>query len=92
MPGYSDAYFSHNNFVLVERLAKLAEETKLSMSELAIAWILRNRFIKSVLIGARTPEQIETACRADELLLSDKTYQVLESLGVSDDAGFAQKR
>lgn len=81
MPGYSNEYFTDDNFAIVERFAKVAEQTKISMPELAISWVLKNPFVKSVLIGARTLEQIETACRASERILPEGLYDDLRRLG-----------
>lgn len=43
----------------IQRLTPLAAEAGLSMSQLALAWILRQKNVSSVIIGASRPEQID---------------------------------
>ena len=44
----------------VKRLNKLAGEFGISLAEMALNWVKSHRFITSVLIGASTPEQLNT--------------------------------
>jgi aryl-alcohol dehydrogenase-like predicted oxidoreductase len=80
VPGHADEYFSERNFQVVEGLSVIAERWRMSIAELAIAWVLRNPEVKGVLIGARTLEHVQTACRAAELDLPDKLYDELNEL------------
>lgn len=63
--GVVDAYVHdkiHVNDALLERvqgLIPLAEEAGLTMSQLALAWCLRQKNVSSVIIGASRPSQIE---------------------------------
>jgi aryl-alcohol dehydrogenase-like predicted oxidoreductase len=43
----------------VDRLRPLASEAGLSMSQLALAWVLRQDNVSSAIIGASRPEQVE---------------------------------
>jgi aryl-alcohol dehydrogenase-like predicted oxidoreductase len=43
----------------VERLRPLAEELGITMAQLAIAWVLRERGVSSAIVGASRPEQVE---------------------------------
>jgi aryl-alcohol dehydrogenase-like predicted oxidoreductase len=43
----------------VDRLGPLASEAGLSMSQLALAWVLRQDNVSSAIIGASRPEQVE---------------------------------
>jgi aryl-alcohol dehydrogenase-like predicted oxidoreductase len=52
----------------VQRLAPLAEEAGLTMSQLALAWCLRQKNVSSVIIGASRPSQVE-----DNVAASGKT-------------------
>ena len=45
--------------VRVQKLAPIAQELGLSMSQLALAWCLRQSNVSSVIIGASRPEQID---------------------------------
>ena len=46
------------NLDKVEKLSKIAEELGVSMSVLALSWILRKSIISSVITGASKPEQL----------------------------------
>lgn len=44
---------------LVSHLELIAEECELSLSELAVAWVLSHPAITGVIVGARRPEQVD---------------------------------
>jgi aryl-alcohol dehydrogenase-like predicted oxidoreductase len=46
----------------------------------ALAWLLHNPVVTAPIIGPRTVEQLETAVRATELSLSDKTLKRLDKI------------
>lgn len=52
----------------VKRLSEIATRRNQSISQLAISWILRNKIVSSVIIGASKPSQIEENVRAIENL------------------------
>lgn len=52
----------------VKRLSEIATRRNQSISQLAISWILRNKVVSSVIIGASKPSQIEENVRAIENL------------------------
>ncbi len=54
----------------VDRLRPWAEERGHSTAELAIAWLLAYQEVGSVIVGARTPEQVEQNVRAAAWTLS----------------------
>jgi aryl-alcohol dehydrogenase-like predicted oxidoreductase len=60
-PGHVDIYFKPENFRLVEKLRTKSEATGLSMSRLAMGWVLSNPMVSSVLVGARSVEQVSAA-------------------------------
>lgn len=64
IPGHVDIYFKPENFQLVEKLRAKSERTGLSMSRLALGWALSNPRVSSVLVGARSVEQVSTAVEA----------------------------
>jgi aryl-alcohol dehydrogenase-like predicted oxidoreductase len=43
----------------VQQIRPIAEELGLSMSQLALAWVLREECVSAAIIGANDPEQIE---------------------------------
>jgi aryl-alcohol dehydrogenase-like predicted oxidoreductase len=48
----------------VQQLVPLAEETGLSMAQLAIAWVLQNDNVATAIIGASRPEQVHDNVQA----------------------------
>lgn len=62
----------------MEKLLKVAEEAGISLSQLALAWVLRLPGISSAIIGASRPEQIEENVRAVEVLLDEELLQKIE--------------
>src|SRR5947209_19534532 len=66
----------------VQRLQTLAQQGGYTLSQVALAWILRKPIISSAIIGASRPEQVEENARASEITLSDDIVrQVDEILG-----------
>ena len=60
------------NFDIVEKLAALAEERGRTVAELAIAWLLANPTVCSVIAGASRPEQVsQNVAAADWVLTPD---------------------
>jgi L-glyceraldehyde 3-phosphate reductase len=64
----------------VEKLHGVAERHGLSMSQLAIAWVLRLPEVTSALIGATRPEQVEENIRAVGTRLPDEAIQEIEEI------------
>jgi aryl-alcohol dehydrogenase-like predicted oxidoreductase len=54
----------------VQRLRPIAAELGLTLSQLAIAWVLRRPEVSSAIIGASRPEQVEENARASGVDLS----------------------
>lgn len=67
-------------FVKIKALSKIAEQRGQTLAEMALAWILKDKVVTSVLIGASKPEQIldniksiqNTSFSVDELNAIDK--------------------
>ena len=51
----------------VARLQQVADAAGIPLTQLALRWLLQRQEITSVLVGARTPEQLETCAAAVEL-------------------------
>lgn len=64
----------------VKQLGKIAEELGLSMSQLAIAWILRQKNIASALVGASRPQQVAENVKASGVKLSADVLQQIENI------------
>lgn len=65
----------------IQRLGSLAQEHGLTMSQLALAWVLRRPEVTSALIGASRPEQVEENVKAAGIRLADAVVgQITEIL------------
>jgi aryl-alcohol dehydrogenase-like predicted oxidoreductase len=66
----------------VERLRPVAEEAGLSLTELALAWVLRRPELASAIVGASRPEQVHANAKASGIELSADTLTAIdEALG-----------
>lgn len=68
--GYTSQYFTPENFAKVRKLSAWAEERGHTMSELAIAWLLGQPQMASVISGASKIEQVEANVKAAEWQLT----------------------
>lgn len=64
----------------VEQLEKVAAELGLKLSQLALAWVLRQPNVASALIGASRPEQVEENCGASGVTLSNDVLEKIEEI------------
>jgi 1-deoxyxylulose-5-phosphate synthase len=63
---YKDRYWHDGQFETVEEIRAVAKEAGLSMTTLAVAWVLANPAVTSPIIGASRPSQlVETIAAAD---------------------------
>jgi aryl-alcohol dehydrogenase-like predicted oxidoreductase len=63
-----------------EQLAQLAEETGISLIEMAIAFVIRHPAVTSAIIGPRTMEQLESQLTAAEIELSDDVLDRIDAI------------
>jgi aryl-alcohol dehydrogenase-like predicted oxidoreductase len=62
----------------VDRLRPVAEGAGLSMSQLALAWILRQRNVAAAIVGATRPEQVHENAAAAGVTLSADTLRAID--------------
>ncbi|MBN2062040.1 MAG: aldo/keto reductase [Deltaproteobacteria bacterium] len=79
-PGYMERYWNARNFEAVERLKGLAEKNGLTLAQFAIAWIVNNKTITSVLSGVTTLEQIEENLKVVEVILPEDDLKVCDEV------------
>ena len=66
----------------VDRLRPVADEAGLSMTEMALAWVLRRPELASAIVGASRPEQVHANARASGIELTADTLAAIdEALG-----------
>ncbi|GAB6434845.1 hypothetical protein bcgnr5380_20170 [Bacillus cereus] len=69
-----------SNFKKVENLKGLAKEMNLEVSHLALAWLLNQKGIDTVIPGGKRAEQIRESVRAVEVSLNEKVMKEIESI------------
>jgi aryl-alcohol dehydrogenase-like predicted oxidoreductase len=62
----------------VDRLRPVAEDAGLSMTELALAWVLRRPEVASAIVGASRPEQVHANVKAAGIELSPETLVAID--------------
>ena len=64
----------------VQNLRPIADEHSASISQLALAWVLRNKSVSSAIIGASQPEQIVENAGAISIDLNTETLQEVDAI------------
>lgn len=68
------------NLAVVDRLSDFAAERGISVSQLAIAWVLAQRGVHVAIVGARSARNIEDSLAAAEIELSDEDLDAIERI------------
>jgi len=64
----------------VEQLAQLAQETGITLIELAIAFVLRHPAVTAAIIGPRTMDHLESQLAAADVVLSDEVLDRIDAI------------
>jgi aryl-alcohol dehydrogenase-like predicted oxidoreductase len=78
-PPFKEPEFSAN-LNLTRQLAPIAGKYGRSVSQLAIAWVLRRHEVTSAITGPRIPSEIEDTIKAGEWELSNEDINSIEKL------------
>jgi aryl-alcohol dehydrogenase-like predicted oxidoreductase len=82
MGGLMHLVMNEQTLDAVERLRPVAEQAGLTLTELALAWVLRRPELASAIIGASRPEQVHANAKASGITLSPDTLAAIdEALG-----------
>lgn len=79
-PGYLNRYWSETNFQAVDRFKKLAGDHGVTLPQFALAWILNNPTVTSVLSGSISPEQLKENTAAIDIKLSPEELQACDDV------------
>jgi voltage-dependent potassium channel beta subunit len=77
--GFIRQYLSDDLLTRVQQLVPIAEETGLSLAQLAVAWTLQNPNVSAAIIGATRPEQVRENVKASGVRLSEQTLQRIDA-------------
>ncbi len=79
---YVQKYLTDANFDLLDHLRPLAAAHNRSLADLAIAWLLAQPQVASVISGATRPEQVAANARAaDWVLTAEEVQEIRQMLG-----------
>jgi aryl-alcohol dehydrogenase (NADP+) len=88
---YQDRYWHEREFDTVEALRLLAEKGGVSMTTLAVQWVLANPTVTSAIIGASRPEQLAESLAAVDTDLDSDLKAELDELTASYRQGDAPR-
>jgi aryl-alcohol dehydrogenase (NADP+) len=80
LPAHQRIYYHDAGFRIMEGLRAKAEETGRTMINLALAWVIGQPGITSVLVGARHTGHVDQAFEAEQMGLDDDLRSALNAL------------
>jgi aryl-alcohol dehydrogenase-like predicted oxidoreductase len=80
IPGHQPIYFTDHGFAVLERLQQIIKEREGSITQLALAWVVNQPGVTSVLVGARNAAQVDQAFDAEQAGLDDELRERLGAL------------
>ena len=75
-----DQFFNEANVQKVRRLEPIANELGLTRAQLALAWVLRQTGVSSVITGATRPEQVLDNVKAADVELTAEVIEQIEAI------------
>ncbi len=80
MGGFIDSFMNPRVLRAVQQLKPLAEEAGLTMTQFALAWVLREPNVASAIIGASRPEQVRQNAYASGLIVDTQLFLRAEAI------------
>jgi len=65
---------------VVNKINKIAKKHDISSATVSLAWLLKNKQVASVIIGASKTKQVIENCKAGEWVLPDEDWQLLNNV------------
>jgi aryl-alcohol dehydrogenase-like predicted oxidoreductase len=82
--GYYDELFAPGRFdkqlEIVDRLRPIADRAGVSLSQLAIAWVIHQEGVTGAIVGSRSPDHVRDNAGAGDIDLDDKTLEEIEEI------------
>mgnify|MGYP000114953789 CR=1 FL=1 len=85
IPGHQRIYFTDHGFATLEGLEAVSRESGRSMIQLSLTWALGRPGITSVLVGARSTDQVDQAFVAERDGLDSELRRRLDEISSSTD-------
>ncbi|MBW1960339.1 MAG: aldo/keto reductase [Deltaproteobacteria bacterium] len=77
---YNQPYWNDDNFTAVEKLKQIAEDHGKRLPQFALAWVLSNKTITSVVCGATSIEQLKQNIAATEIRLTKEELDACDEV------------
>ena len=77
-------YLESNRAGIVESVARAADGLEVTMSHVALTWLLGRPCVASVLVGARTAVQLSESLAAEDVELPDEIIEALDDVSSPD--------
>lgn len=74
------AYFTERNHAILDRLAEMAADHRKTLAQMALAWVLENPAITSIIIGANNVDQLRDNLGVIGLRLTQQEKKTLDSM------------
>jgi aryl-alcohol dehydrogenase-like predicted oxidoreductase len=78
---YAEAWHrrsTEQNWHILEKVNEIAEKRDATYSQIALAWVKEQQAVSSVILGARTMDQLEDNLKAAEIDLSAEELEILD--------------
>ena len=76
--GFRERFFTDDNVARVKALEPIAKDLGITRAQLALAWVLRQSGVSSVITGATKVAQIEETVAAANIVLDDATIERID--------------
>lgn len=83
--GYVQPYLRPNRSHIVEALAKAADGLDVTMSHVALSWLLRQPAVATALVGARTTAQLSESLATEDVELPAEIVEALDDVSAPED-------
>lgn len=80
MGGFMDRLLRPEVLEAVQRLVPLADEAGLTLTQFALAWVLREPNVASAIVGASRPEQLIENCAASDATVDPALFEKAEAI------------
>ena len=84
--------FKEKDLPIIQRIKEVADKLKISMAQVSLAWMFSKPLVASPVIGCTKISQLEDACKAVKVKLSEEDIKYLEELYVPHNTVGALKK
>ena len=85
-------HFKDKDLLIIQRIKEVAEKLKISMAQVALAWIFSKPVIAAPVVGCTKISQLEDVCLAVKVKLSEEDIKYLEELYLPHETRGALKK